>query len=129
MADINAGILRLNGALQSKRGMSADLARSEYVAASGELMVAVDTGEMRYGDGVNSWSGMKTCDNTRIANNLKTVDNGEALDAAQGRVLNNRLITLEGIRGIDCGEINFYISIDRMKPSQLQTSTTTSMLV
>ena len=113
MADIREGILLLNRPLQSKRGVSADLAHSEYVAASGELIVATDTGEMRYGDGVNSWSGLKTCDNTRIANNLETVDSGEVLDAAQGMVLNNRLIALEGIRGIDCGEIDFYISIDR----------------
>ena len=51
--NINEGILFLDKSLQCKRGISSDLASSEYVAAVGELIIAIDTGEIRYGDGVN----------------------------------------------------------------------------
>ena len=111
--NINEGILFLDKSLQCKRGISSDLASSEYVAAVGELIIAIDTGEIRYGDGVNVYRHLKTCDNTIIENNLDTVETGKVLSAAQGRVLNNRLITLEGINGIDCGEILEAVIIDR----------------
>ena len=106
-------VIFFDKALQSRRGTSTDLALSEYVPAAGELVIATDTGEIRYGDGVNVWGKLKTCDNTKISNNLETVEAGEALDAVQGKVLNDRLRTLEGVRGIDCGEITLFIRIDR----------------
>ena len=112
MQNIEEGILRLKNSLQCKHGVSADLALSDYIPAVGELVIAINTGEIRYGDGINFWKNLKTCDNTRIANNLETYETGQALSAAQGRVLNNRLIILEGIKGIDCGEIIETISID-----------------
>ncbi|MBQ7220805.1 MAG: putative Ig domain-containing protein [Synergistaceae bacterium] len=113
MADINEGVIFFDHALQNRRGTSADLALCEYVPAPGELVIATDTGEIRYGDGVNVWANLKTCDNTKITNNLETSDTGEALDAAQGKVLNDRLRMLEGLRGIDCGEITLFIRIDQ----------------
>lgn len=112
MQSINEGVLHLKKSLKYKRGISADLVLSEYVPAEGELVIATDTGELRYGDGINVWRNLKTCDNTIIVNNLETVGAGKVLSAAQGRVLNNRLITLEGINGIDCGEIFETVSID-----------------
>ena len=113
MMNMNENILFLDKSLQCKRGISTDLALSEYIPAVGELVIATDTGEIRYGDGVNVWKNIKTCDNTIIENNLETVETGKVLSAAQGRVLNNRLITLEGINGIDCGEILEAVIIDR----------------
>ena len=89
MATFNEGIMTLSGPIQHKRGTSAALAASNYVPAAGEIVIATDTGEMRSGDGVNT----------------TTTTTGKALDATQGKALNDRLGTVEGITGIDCGEI------------------------
>ena len=111
--DINKGIISLEGALQYKRSSRAYLTVSKYIPAAGELVVATDTGEMRFGDGTNTWSNLIVRDNTKIANNLETSDTGEALDATQGKVLNDRLDTVENVNGIECGEIMFFVRIDR----------------
>ena len=37
--------------------------------------------------------------------NLTTTATGKALDASQGKALNDRVGVLEGVTGIDCGEI------------------------
>ena len=95
----------LSAPIQHKRGTSAILATSGYVPAAGEIIIATDTGEMRAGDGVNTWANLPSYDGTEIANNLTTAASGKALDATQGKALNDRLVTLEGITGIDCGEI------------------------
>ena len=105
MATITEGIMVLSSPIQHKRGTSAVLATSGYVPAAGEIIIATDTGEMRAGDGVNTWANLPSYDGTEIANNLTTAATGKALDATQGKALNDRLVTLEGITGIDCGEI------------------------
>ena len=97
MATFNETIMTLSGPIQHKRGTSAALAASNYVPAAGEIVIATDTGEMRSGDGVNTWSNLPSYDGTEIANNLTTTTTGKAL--------NDRLGTVEGITGIDCGEI------------------------
>ena len=105
MATFNEGIMSFTGAIQHKRGTAAALAASNYVPAAGEIVIATDTGEMKAGDGVNTWSNLPSYDGTEIANNLTTSATGKALDASQGKALNDRLGTVEGITGIDCGEI------------------------
>ena len=105
MATFNETIMTLSGPIQHKRGTAAALAASNYVPAAGEIVIATDTGEMRSGDGTNTWSNLPSYDGTEIANNLTTTAMGKALDASQGKALNDRLGTVEGIPGIDCGEI------------------------
>ena len=105
MATFNEGTMILSGPIQHRRGTSAALAASNYVPAAGEIVIATDTGEMRSGDGVNTWSNLPSYDGTEIANNLTTSTTGKALDASQGKALSERLGTVEGVTGIDCGEI------------------------
>ena len=105
MATFNEGIMTFSGAIQHKRGTSAALTASGYVPAAGEIIIATDTGEIRSGDGVNTWANLPSYDGTEIANNLTTTTTGKALDASQGKALNDRVGTLEGVTGIDCGEI------------------------
>ena len=102
---INDGSLVISGPIQHKRATSVILATSGYVPAAGEIVIATDTGEIRAGDGINTWANLPSYDGTEIANNLTTATTGKALDASQGKAMNDRLVTLEGITGIDCGEI------------------------
>ena len=60
---------------------------------------------MKAGDGVKTWAQLPSYDGTQIANNYTETDTGKALDATKGKDLNDRLATVEGITGIDCGEI------------------------
>ena len=123
MATFTEGIITISGPIQHKRGTSAALTESEYVPAAGEIVVATDTGEMRAGDGLHTWSSLPSYDGTEIANNLTTTTTGKALDAAQGKALNDKLDEqnealssrisevasrvniVEGFSSIDCGEI------------------------
>ena len=105
MATFSNNVMTISGPIQMKRGTAAALAASNYVPAAGEIVIATDTGEMKAGDGVNTWSNLASYDGTEIANNLTTTTTGKALDASQGKALNDRLGTVEGITGIDCGEI------------------------
>ena len=81
--------------------------RPNYVPAAGEIVIATDTGEMKSGDGTNTWSNLylPSYDGTEIANNLTTATAGKALDATQGKALNDRLGTVEGIYGYRRGVI------------------------
>ena len=105
MATFSEGVMTISGPIQHKRGTSVALAASNYVPAAGEIVIATDTGEMRSGDGTNTWSNLPSYDGTEIANNLTTTATGKALDASQGKALNDRLGVVEGITSIDCGEI------------------------
>lgn len=105
MATFNEGVMSFSGAIQHKRGTSAALTASGYVPAAGEIIIATDTGEIRSGDGVNTWSNLPSYDGTEIADNLTTSTTGKALDASQGKALNDRVGTLENVTGIDCGVI------------------------
>lgn len=105
MATFNSGVLQLTGPVQVKRGTSAVLATSAYVPAAGELIAATDTGEIRIGDGTNTWAQLPSYDGTQIANDYEQEAAGKALDAVKGKDLNDRLALFEGITGIDCGEI------------------------
>ena len=105
MATISEGVMKISGTIQHKRGLSAVLAESEYVPAAGEIIVATDTGEMKAGDGVKTWAELPSYDGTEIANNYTEEATGKALDAVKGKDLNDRVVVLEGITGIDCGEI------------------------
>ena len=62
MATFNEGIMSFTGAIQHKRGTAAALAASNYVPAAGEIVIATDTGEMKAGDGVNTWSNLPSYD-------------------------------------------------------------------
>lgn len=104
MATFSENVMSI-GIIQHKRGTSTALAAPNYVPAAGEIVIATDTGEMKSGDGTNTWSNLPSYDGTEIANNLTTATAGKALDATQGKALNDRLGTVEGITGIDCGVI------------------------
>ena len=105
MATFSETTMVISGPIQHKRGTTAALEASNYVPAAGEFVVATDTGMIKAGDGVNTWSNLPSYDGTEIANNLTTSTTGKALDASQGKALNDRVGVLEGITGIDCGEI------------------------
>ena len=123
MATFTEGVITISGPIQHKRGTSAALAASEYVPAAGEIVIATDTGEMRAGDGLHTWRDLPSYDGTELANNLTTTTTGKALDAAQGKALNDKLDEqnetlrsrisevasrvniVEGFSSIDCGEI------------------------
>ena len=105
MATFNENVMSISGPIQHRRGLSATLGASDYVPAAGEVLVATDTGEMKAGDGVHTWAQLPSYDGTQIANNYTETATGKALDAVKGKDLNDRLETVEGITGIDCGEI------------------------
>lgn len=105
MATFNEGVMNIDGPIQHKRGTAEAWAASNYVPAAGEIVIATDTGEIKAGDGVKTWSQLPSYDGTEIANNLSTTTAGKALDAVQGKALGDRITTLEGVTGIDCGEI------------------------
>ena len=105
MATFNENVMVISGPIQHKRGTAAALEASNYVPAAGEIVIATDTGEMRSGDGTNTWKNLPSYDGVELANTLTTTVAGKALDAVQGKALNDRLGVIEGITGIDCGEI------------------------
>ena len=105
MATITEGVMVIDGPIQHKRGTSSVLAESDYVPAAGEIVVATDTGEMKAGDGVHTWSELPSYDGTEVANSYTETTAGKALDAVKGKDLNDRVVVLEGVTGIDCGEI------------------------
>ena len=105
MATFNSNVMTITGPIQHKRGTSTVLQASDYIPAAGEIIVATDTGEMKAGDGVKTWAQLPSYDGTEIANNYTEENAGKALDAVKGKDLNDRLETVEGITGIDCGEI------------------------
>lgn len=105
MGTNNAGTLTISGSIQHKRGTSAALQASSYVPSAGEIVIATDTGEMKAGDGVKTWSQLPSYDGTEISNSYEETATGKALDAVKGKDLNDRVVKLEGITGIDCGEI------------------------
>ena len=105
MATINNNILSFNGALQHKRGTKAALDASDYVPLAGELLIAIDTGHIKAGDGSHTWSQLPSPAATEIENSFDAEIAGKALDATKGKNLHDRVTVLEGITGIDCGEI------------------------
>ncbi len=105
MATISEGMLTINGPIQHKRGTSAVLDESDYVPAPGEIIIATDTGAMKAGDGEHTWAELPSSEGIPIVNNYAETVSGKALDAVKGKDLNDRLEELEGITGIDCGEI------------------------
>lgn len=117
MATFNEGVMVISGPIQHKRGTAEALAASNYIPAAGEIVVATDTGEMRAGDGSHTWSELPSYDGTEIANNYNETSTGKALDAVKGKDLNDRLETVEGITGIDCGEITVDASDPNTDPN------------
>lgn len=107
MATINNNILSFSGALQHKRGTKAALDSSDYVPLAGELLVATDTGHIKVGDGTHNWRQLPspTANEIEIVNAYTEENSGKALDASKGKELNDRVAVLEGVSGIDCGEI------------------------
>lgn len=105
MATINSSVMTFNGPLQHKRGTSAALEASSYVPAAGEIICATDTGVIKAGDSVHTWSELPTADATEVVNAYTEETAGKALDAVKGKDLNDRLALWEGMTGIDCGEI------------------------
>ena len=105
MANISNNVMNINGPLLHKRGTTAALEASDYVPAAGEIIIATDNGRIKAGDGVHTWAELPAYDETTINNNLDTQVAGTALDAAQGYAINQRLLSVEGVTSIDCGEI------------------------
>ena len=105
MATISGTTMTITGPIQIKRGTQAALEASSYIPAAGELVGAKDTGLLKMGDGVSTWELLPSYDGTVIANNYTETSAGKALDATKGKDLNDRLEELEGVTGIDCGEI------------------------
>ena len=105
MATIEGTTMNITGPIQIKRGMEAALLASTYIPAAGELVGAKDTGLVKMGDGIRKWSELPSYDGTVIVNGLTETVEGKALDAVQGKAIDERLVSLEGINGIDCGEI------------------------
>ena len=105
MAFVDSKVLYMTGAVQHKRAMAAVLANSDYVPAAGEIIGAVDTGEMRFGDGVHTWSELPSFDGTPVVDDYYSTSATEALSAARGRDLNERLSSFEAFEAIDCSEI------------------------
>ena len=105
MATFSETTMVISGPIQHKRGTSTALDASDYVPAAGEIVIATDTGEIRSGDGAHTWSELPSYDGTEVADNLTTTAKGKALDASQGKALNDRLGVVESITSIDCGEI------------------------
>lgn len=107
MAIINDNIINFTGAIQHKRGSLHALIESHYVPRPGELLVATDTGEIRVGDGTHSWSDLPApIYAAETFNSFDADTEGKALDALKGKELNERVSVLEGVIGIDCGEIS-----------------------
>ena len=109
---INNGSLVVSGPIQHKRGTSVVLIASDFVPAAGEIVIATDTGEIRAGDGVRTWANLPSYEGTEIVNSLAETEEGKALDAVQGKELNDKISalntkvsTIENISSIDCGEI------------------------
>ena len=105
MAIFNKGVMGISGAIQHKRGTEVALTASDYVLAAGEIVVATDTGRMKAGDGIHTWSELSASDNTEIANDYSQTTAGKALDAVKGKDLNDRLAVFENLTGINCGVI------------------------
>lgn len=106
MATINNNIMTFSGTLQHKRATAAVLASSDYVPAAGEIIGATDTGVIKFGDGIHTWSELPSSDSVELANNYDVTNEGKALDATKGKDLNDRLSAFENMTGIDCGEIS-----------------------
>ena len=102
---INDGSLVISGPIQHKRATSVILATSGYVPAAGEIVIATDTGEIRAGDGINTWANLASYDGTEVVNSYTETEEGKALDAVKGKDLNDRFTNIENISSIDCGEI------------------------
>ena len=102
---INDGSLVISDPIQHKRATSVILATSGYVPAAGEIVIATDTGEIRAGDGVNTWANLASYDGTEVINSYTETEEGKALDAVKGKDLNDRVTNIENISSIDCGEI------------------------
>ena len=105
MADFENNGMSISGPIQHKRGTTAALEASNYVPAAGEIIVATDTGVIKAGDGVHTWAELSQADTTEISDSYDETVPGKALDALKGKDLNDRLEVVEGITGIDCGEI------------------------
>ena len=105
MANFSNNVLQITGAVQHKRGTAAALAASNYIPQAGEIIGATDTGEIKFGDGVHTWSELPTSDETEIIDNYNSTSATVGLSAAKGKDLNDRLSEFEEIAGIDCGEI------------------------
>lgn len=105
MADFTGTVLDLSAPLQHKRATQTVLMASDYVAASGEIVAATDTGVIKVGDGTHTWAQLPQADATEIANNYTETVAGKALDAVKGKDLNDRLTPFEDMTGIDCGVI------------------------
>ncbi len=105
MANFKNKILELAGAVQHKRATAEVLAASDYVPKAGEIIGATDTGEIKFGDGIHTWSELPSSDATEIIDNYNSTSATAGLSAAKGKDLNERLSEFEEIAGIDCGEI------------------------
>jgi hypothetical protein len=66
--------------MQQRRATEAVWTTSEYILSAGELGVTTDTGIIKIGDGVNSWSELDPAFNSQYLPILGTAANSELLD-------------------------------------------------
>lgn len=72
--------MALGTRMQQRRGTEAEWTTSEYVLAAGELGVTTDTGIIKIGDGVNSWSELDIAFGSEYLPILGTATNSALLD-------------------------------------------------
>ena len=60
MANFVDGFFTITSPIQHKRGTTEALEQSNYIPAAGEIVIATDTGLIKAGDGVHTWSELKS---------------------------------------------------------------------
>ena len=85
---------------------------ANFILAAGEIGLEKDTGRIKFGDGVSTWSELSYSDSTEIVDDLDIITNKNqetyANKAASAKVVKNidkRVQSIENITGIDGGVI------------------------
>ena len=107
MATFQNGVMSLNGHIINKHGTLAILESSNYVPSAGELIAATDTGQIRVGDGVHTWSNLPDKNITEITSAKSRItaletDNTSSksrISTLEGVNAGNRLTALETLTG------------------------------
>ena len=100
--------------IQVKRAIAQNWATkfADLVLAAGEIGLEKDTGKIKIGTGMASWSNLPYSDSTEVVDDLDTItadnQNAYAYKAASAKAVKNiekRVHLLENIRAIDGGVI------------------------
>lgn len=100
--------------IQVKRALAKNWATkfADYVLKAGEMGLEKDTGRIKFGNGINTWSELLYSDSTEIVDDLDviTAENqdlyaNKAASAKSVKNLESRIKAFENIGGIDGGVI------------------------